>query len=91
MATTQKTLSDLRAFCLENGYLFSAYRQQGNGNYKLLTTEANDDPLFPDSMIILCEQEGTAISYRETVSEGNKFIFRIHNNYNLPRIIPAFP
>lgn len=90
MKKTTKTLGEMRQFCLTEGYLFAVYVRQANEDYHLNSGEANyDEDTFPDDMKIVCDVEGCGVSYREVKSEDGLFIFRIHNNYNLPKIIPT--
>lgn len=93
MEKIKRTIKDLRDFCLHNGYLFAAYRKVSaiQRDWLLQNTEANyDEETYPDDMIILCNLVGCGVSYCETVSEDNVFVFRLHNNYNLPQTIPCF-
>lgn len=89
MQVVVKTVKDLRDFCLENNYLFASYKKQDSRDWQKHCEEANYDDSIPDSLQIFCDEEGKSISYRETMSLDGQWVFRLHNNYNLPEIIPC--
>jgi len=89
---TKQTMGDLREFCRENGYLAASYKLAADNKAWLPdNTEANhDDDTFSDEMIIICDKVGTGIDYRDCITTDGKYVFRLHNNYNLPDLLPKF-
>ena len=98
MTQVKRTLKDMRLFCRLNGYLFAAYKRVTDytswPEWLLQDTNAdNDEDTYPDDMVIECNVTGSQssyVSYCETQSEDKEFVFRLHNNYNLPNVIPCF-
>ena len=89
MTTTKVKLSEMREFATENGYLIAAY-QIGKDNCWFLIHEIIDylDLLGDDTMIV-CNDIG-GIDFREVITEDRQYVLRLHNNFNLPKVIPVF-
>ena len=81
-------LNEAIEFARENGYLFAVYEKGEDGNFHIIneayTTEV--DPLTD----IMVKTTGAATDFREFTTVDEKFCFRLHNNFNVPKVIPIF-
>jgi len=79
------TLKDAVEFAKNNGYLFAIYKKEDN-NYKICsfcyTLEIDLDTE------IIVKTTGAATDFNEFTTKDKEYCFRLHNNYNLPNIIP---
>jgi hypothetical protein len=77
-------------FASENGYLLALYRKDENGNWELRDEcfLNDDDVIFDASETFIARQHG-GIDFTETVTPDKKWLFVLHNNYNIPKVIPC--
>jgi len=80
-----RKLKEALEFAKNNGYLFAIYKKEGN-NYKLY--EACYTNNLDEDRNITVKTVGTEIFFNEFVTEDKNFCFRLHNNFNIPNIIP---
>ena len=73
-------------FAKENGYLLAVYKKEGD-NYKLYDNCHTVDIVDKDRLIT-AKTVGTGIDFKEFITEDKEFCFRLHNNFNLPDVIP---
>jgi hypothetical protein len=81
-------LGEARKFAKENGYILAMYTKNNDGNYDL--TNEEDPEEISDSTVIKYNKVGTDKDFSEVETLDRKFIFILHNNYNIPKIIPRF-
>ena len=79
-------LKEAVKFVKNNGYLLAVYKKEGN-NYKLYNDCYIVDVVNEDTDIIV-KTTGAAIDFNEFITKDKEFCFRLHNNFNLPNIIP---
>lgn len=79
------TLKELQKFVTGNGYLIAIYRkgQDGNWHYDEMIDEESIDP----NTILMANYANRQTDMNETVSKDKKYLFILHNNYNLRKII----
>jgi len=77
-------------FASDNGYLLALYRKNEGGNWDLWDEcfQNDDDVIFEagDTFIAL---ERSVIDMTETITPDKKWLFVLHNNYNIPKMIPC--
>lgn len=85
------TLKELQMFVTENGYLIAIYckGQDGNWHYDKMIEEESIDP---DTVLMANYVKGNNhvgghTNMNETVSKDKQHLFKLHNNYNIPKII----
>ena len=85
----QKTvkLKEALKFAKKNGYLFAVYKKKDD-NY-VLFNEAYMSDIAEDTDIIV-KTTGAATDFNEFITEDKQYCFRLHNNFNVPKIIPIF-
>ena len=83
----QKTvkLKEALEFAKENGYLFAVYEKKDD-NY-ILFNEAYLSDIAEDTDIIV-KTAGAATDFNEFTTADKQYCFRLHNNFNVPKIIP---
>lgn len=88
------TFKELREYLEENGYIIALYEKKQDGNWHLTrkTFDAFDvfDIVNSDTVLLASNFKGYT-NMKETVTIDKKYLFKLHNNYNLPEIIPCFP
>jgi len=87
----QKTvkLKDATKFASENGYLYAVYKKGDDGNYHKVEDVVWDTPLDPEWDIVV-KTTGAATDFNEFTTADKEYCFRLHNNFNVPDVIPAF-
>ena len=87
--TKTKTIlfKDALNFAKENGYIFAVYEKQDN-NY-VLKDDAYLSDIYENENIIV-KIVGSGIDFKEFITEDKNYCFRLHNNFNVPKIIPIF-
>jgi hypothetical protein len=83
----QKTikLKEALDFAKNNSYLFAVYEKQDD-NY-VLFNEAYMSDIAEDTDIIV-KTIGAATDFNEFITADKQYCFRLHNNFNVPKIIP---
>jgi hypothetical protein len=81
-------LKDAVRFAKDNSYIFAVYELNGK-NYDLKTEFLSEDICSYDSEIVV-KTIGCATDFNEFTTTDGKFCFRLHNNMNVPKIIPIF-
>jgi len=74
-------------FAKENGYIFAVYKKEDN-KYTI-QDEAYMSDIYENENIIV-DIVGEGISFNEFTTEDKEYCFRLHNNFNVPKIIPIF-
>lgn len=87
----KSTFKKLVEFCVDSGYIIAHYQRENDGeDWKLVSEIMCNDDLFSPNTVILCSSsDGSSINYNETSTEDKKNVFRLHNNFNLPKVIPC--
>ena len=81
-------LGKVRKFARENGYILAIYTKNNDGNYDLTSEEDTEE--VSDSTVIRYDKVGQGQDFKEIETLDRKFIFLLHNNYNVPKFIPRF-
>ena len=89
MTIEKVTFQEVREFVSENGYILAVYRKQEDGNWYLTDEVCDNEVVAPDT-ILLASNIGGNINFNETVTEDKQILFELHNNFNIPAIIPCF-
>lgn len=82
------TLLEATEFASENGYLYAVYEKQDDGNFHKIEDAIWEAPV-DDNTEVMVETIGSATALNEFVTVDGKFCFRLHNNFNVPDIIPV--
>lgn len=90
MAIVTIKFKEAREFARDNGYLYAYYEKQEDGNWHLITEEADYDTDISDDTEVLVMNVRGNLNMKEVVTPDKTKLFRLHNNFNLPRIIPCF-
>ena len=88
MPTKTVTLETACKFVRENHYLLAIYRKEGHNYQKIsdcFTLEVDTET----PIIVKTTEPPTTIDFTEFITEDKKYCFRLHNNYNVPNIIPV--
>ena len=72
-------------FAKENGYIFAVYKKEDN-NY-IIQDEAYLSDIYESEEIIV-KTTGAATDFNEFMTKDKEYCFRLHNNFNVPKIIP---
>ncbi len=81
-------LKEAIEFAKENSYLFAIYKRGDDKNFHLLSDIFFDE--IDDYTEIMVEVEGSGLCFREFTTVDGQHCFRLHNNLNVPKIIPTF-
>jgi hypothetical protein len=81
-------LGEVRKFAEENGYILAMYTKNDDGNYDLTSDE--DPEEVKNSVIVKYDKVGQGKDFSEVETLDRKFVFVLHNNYNVPKFIPRF-
>jgi hypothetical protein len=90
MATKTIKLKEALDFARENGYLLAAYKRIGKGFL------LHDDNFYINYNVedgerdIVVKTTGACTDFNEFTTTCGQFCFRLHNNFNLPNMIPIF-
>ena len=89
---TQKIVKLKKAcqFAKDNGYLFAIYEKGENGNYILKNDCYILEEMNPYETDIVVNIVGAGIDLMEFTTIDEKYCFKLHNNFNVPKIIPVF-
>lgn len=76
-------------FARNNGYLLAIYKfNKITMNYTLIDeTNKNDFISQYDNIIVSIEKDGS-IDFNEFTIKDKKYLIRMHNTFNLPKIVP---
>ena len=85
MPQKQVELKEALDFAKDNGYIFAVYEKKDD-NYVLFNECYLSD--IDEDVLITVEIVGTGISFREFTTVDGKHRFLLHNNFNVPKIIP---
>lgn len=87
----KKPFKELKKFAADNGYLIGVYHvSKFDNKWHLMTHCARYKDIF-NNINIFCQQLGeSSIDFALTNSECGKYVFMIHNNYNLKNIVEHF-
>ena len=88
MAEKIVKLSKATNFAVNNGYLFAVYKKGEDGNYHKVEDCIWDTFIDPDWDIVV-KTTGGATDFNEFVTADGEYCFRLHNNFNIPEIIPV--
>ena len=82
------TFAELKEFAAENGYVLASYTREWVGENWILDQEIAqyDDETF----VCMVEQFGSGVDFKEAVTKDTLTVFRLHNNFNIPKVIPCF-
>jgi hypothetical protein len=89
---TQKIvkLKEACQFAKDNGYLFAIYEKGDDDNYHLKNDCYILEGMNPYETDIVVDIVGKGIDLKEFRTVDEKYCFRLHNNFNVPKIIPVF-
>lgn len=87
METKIVKLKEALAFAKENGYVFAVYH--GDGTSYLLHNEAYLSDIDEDVEIIV-NVIGEDLDFREFTTKDKKYYFKLHNNFQVAKIVPIF-
>lgn len=90
MPTKIIKLRDAVRFAKENGYLFAVYKKKED-NYNLVNEcfcPDNEKDLIDAKIIVKTTEAAT--DFNEFLTTDKKYCFRLHNTFNVPKIIPIF-
>ena len=90
MTIIEIKFKEVQEFAIENGYIIAIYLKEKDGNWHLSKEMIDYDDISPDIVVLAGNIKGN-INMNETVTKDKKYLFKIHNNYNLPKVIPCFP
>ena len=85
MKTRIVKFKEALTFAKENGYIFAVYKKEDN-KYTI-QDEAYMSDIYENENIIV-DIVGEGISFNEFTTEDKEYCFRLHNNFNVPKIIP---
>ena len=89
MAQKTAQLKEAIKFAKENGYILAVYKRNGN-HYKLYENCYTDDVKgIDENTDITVRIMGSSINFNEFASKDKDFFFLLHNNFNIPNIIPT--
>jgi hypothetical protein len=93
MPQKKTTLKEAMHFARENGYLFATYKyKKQDDNYVLIDEADTAMELAEEYIDIMVETSGQGIGlqtdFNEFTSVDKQYCFRLHNNFNVPNIIP---
>lgn len=89
MAEKIVKLKEATRFAVNNGYLFAVYKRGDDGNYYKVEDCVHETPIDPE-WDILVKTTGAATDFNEFTTVDMQFCFRLHNNFNVPDVIPVF-
>jgi len=89
MAIEKIKFSEAAIFAKDNGYWFAVYKKGSDGDFLLVETCLWSVSIDNDTEIIV-KTMGKAIDFNEFITADGKFCLRLHNNFNVPKIIPVF-
>ncbi len=91
METKIIELKEAVEFAKENGYLYAVYTKN-NDNYDLFLNCYDGETVDEDSNIIVettGEGDGLQLHFNKFTTEDGQFMFILHNNFNIPKVIPV--
>ena len=81
-------LKEAIKFVRENGYLLAIYKLGDDKNFHILSEIFSDD--IDEYTEIMVDIEGCGISFREFETADGQHRSLLHNNFNVPKVIPTF-
>lgn len=88
MPQKKVTLLEATNFAHENGYLYAVYEKQDDGNFHKIEDAIWDAPV-DDLTEVMVKTTGAATDFNNFETVDGEFCFRMHNNFNVPEIIPV--
>ena len=88
MLQKKTTLLKATEFAHENGYLYAVYQKQQDGNFHKIEDAIFEAPV-DDNTEVMVKTTGACTDFNEFESVDGQFCFRLHNNFNVPDIIPV--
>ena len=88
MTVIKIKFGEVKNFVIENGYCLALYKKEIDGNWHLSDKEIDHGSVHPDTIVFAGNIKGN-INMNETVTIDKKLLFKLHNNYNIPEIIPC--
>ncbi len=86
MEKAEKQLGEIREFCRANGYALAAYEKTDNDNlFELLDKDCQFGSDLSDDMVVVCDKIGGQVDFDEFNSKDKKYVFLLHNTYNLSK------
>ncbi len=88
--TIKKTIKDILNFAKENGYIFAVYVRKNINIWQLNNNDLRNiiDDIDENNEIVVYKQDNQ-LDYNITYSMDGKYMFLLHNNYNLKTEIPC--
>ncbi len=86
MAQKKVTLLKATEFAHKNGYLFAVYHKEPDGNFHKIEDAIFEAPV-DDNTEVMVKTTGVATDFNQFKTIGGEFLFKLHNNYNLPDVI----
>jgi len=79
---------EAKEFAEDSGYVFAVYEKQDDGNFHKVEDVLWDCPIV-DETEIMVKTTGYATDFKEFETVDGQFCFRLHNNFNVPEIVPV--
>lgn len=88
MAQKIVKFSEAAIFAKDNGYWFAVYKKGSDGNFLLVETCLWSVDIDNETEIMV-NRMGAATDFNEFTTVDKQYCFRLHNNFNVPDIIPV--
>lgn len=88
MAVKTVKLEYAYKFARNNGYQYAIYQLAEDGNYHIMSFCFTNHINLQTEIIV--EIVGAGIDCNEFTTKDKQYCFRLHNNFNVPDIIPVF-
>ena len=90
MPQKQIQFSEAKKFAKDNGYIFAVYKLMGVDRQYHKVEDALWDTPINDNTEIMVKTTGAATDFNEFTTADMEYCFRLHNNFNVPDVIPVF-
>ena len=80
---------EAKEFADDSGYCLAVYQKQDDGNFHKVEDVLWDCPIT-DETEIMVKTTGACTDFNEFKTVDGEFCFRLHNNFNVPKVIPVF-
>jgi len=90
MTISKIDFQEVQEFAVENDYVTAHYDKGKDGNWHLADDVADFDDVVESDTTVLVKKIKGQLDMKETVTEDKQHLFKLHNNYNIPQVIPCF-
>jgi hypothetical protein len=80
---------EAKNFISSSGYFFAVYQKGGDGNYHKIEDVFDETPIDDNTPILVDTIEDGSIHYKNFMTKDMTYKFKLHNNFNIPDIIPC--